>query len=34
LNPLTPITGVDPQKYLVYNCAKGLPSTVKVVGTP
>jgi penicillin-binding protein 1A len=34
VNPLTPITGVDPQKYLVYNCAKGLPSTVKVVGTP
>jgi membrane peptidoglycan carboxypeptidase len=34
LNPLTPITGVDPQKYLVYNCAKGLPSTVKVAGTP
>jgi penicillin-binding protein 1A len=34
VNPLTPITGVDPQKYLVYNCAKGLPSTVKVVGAP
>ena len=34
LNPLTPITGVDPQKYLVYNCAKGLPASVKVAGTP
>lgn len=34
LNPATPITGVDPQRYLVYNCAKGLPATVKVVGAP
>ena len=34
LNPATPITGVDPEKYLVYNCAKGLPATVKVVGAP
>ena len=34
LNPLTPITGVDPTKYLVYNCAKGLPASVKVAGTP
>ncbi|MFM1791226.1 MAG: hypothetical protein RLZZ526_1553, partial [Actinomycetota bacterium] len=29
LNPLTPVVGVDPQRYLVYDCAKGLPASVR-----
>lgn len=28
-NPATPVVGVDPQRTLVYNCAKGLPATVR-----
>jgi penicillin-binding protein 1A len=31
LNPATPVVGVDPQRYLVYNCAKGLPKSVRTV---
>ena len=34
VNPATPIVGVDPNRYLVYNCAKGLPASVKAVGAP
>lgn len=33
-NPLTPVVGVDPSRYYVYNCKKGIPSTIKTVGTP
>jgi len=29
LNPLTPVVGVDPQRYLVYDCAKGVPASVR-----
>ena len=29
LNPLTPIVGVDPLRTFVYNCAKGLPASVR-----
>ena len=28
-NPLTPVVGVDPFRYLVYDCAKGLPASVR-----
>jgi membrane peptidoglycan carboxypeptidase len=30
-NPLTPVIGVDPARYYVYNCAKGIPASVKTV---
>jgi hypothetical protein len=29
LNPLTPVVGVDPLRTFVYNCAKGLPASVR-----
>jgi hypothetical protein len=29
LNPATPVVGVDPSRYYVYDCAKGIPATVK-----
>jgi penicillin-binding protein 1A len=29
LNPLTPVVGVDPSRTFVYNCAKGLPASVR-----
>ncbi len=29
LNPLTPVVGVDPLRMYVYNCAKGLPASVR-----
>ena len=28
-NPATPVVGVDPLRYLVYDCAKGLPASVR-----
>lgn len=28
-NPLTPVVGVDPQRYLVYDCAKGVPAGIR-----
>ena len=28
-NPLTQVVGVDPQRYLVYDCAKGVPASVR-----
>lgn len=28
-NPFTPVMGVDPQRTLVYSCAKGLPASVR-----
>jgi len=31
LNPLTPVIGVDPQKYYVYNCAKGIPASIRII---
>jgi hypothetical protein len=31
LNPLTPVIGVDPARYYVYNCAKGIPASIKTV---
>jgi hypothetical protein len=30
-NPLTPVIGVDPARYYVYNCAKGIPASIKTV---
>lgn len=30
LDPLVAVVGVDPEKYLVYDCAKGVPRSVKV----
>lgn len=30
-NPAIPVVGVDPQRYLVYDCAKGLPKSVRTV---
>lgn len=30
-NPAVPVVGVDPQRYLVYDCAKGLPKSVRTV---
>ena len=33
-NPLTPIVGVDPLKFFVYNCKKGIPASIKTAGTP
>lgn len=30
-NPATPVVGVDPARYLVYDCAKGLPKSVRSV---
>jgi hypothetical protein len=29
LNPATPVVGVDPSRYYVYDCAKGIPASVK-----
>ena len=29
VNPLTPVVGVDPLRMYVYNCAKGLPASVR-----
>ena len=29
LNPATPVVGVDPLRYYVYDCAKGIPPSVK-----
>ena len=31
-NPTTPVIGLDPLRYLVYDCTKGVPRGVKVVG--
>ncbi|MEY3265843.1 MAG: hypothetical protein RJA15_289, partial [Actinomycetota bacterium] len=31
LNPATQVVGVDPQRYYVYNCAKGIPASIKTV---
>jgi len=28
-DPFAPVVGVDPQKYYVYDCAKGIPKTVR-----
>jgi hypothetical protein len=30
-NPSTPVIGVDPARYYVYNCAKGIPASIKTV---
>jgi len=30
-NPGTPVVGVDPARFLVYDCAKGVPSSVRVL---
>ena len=31
LDPLVAVVGVDPEKYLVYDCIKGVPRSVKVI---
>ena len=31
LDPLVAVVGVDPEKYLVYDCIKGIPRSVKVI---
>jgi hypothetical protein len=28
-NPATQVVGVDPYRFYVYNCAKGIPPTIK-----
>jgi hypothetical protein len=28
-NPATQVVGVDPYRFYVYNCAKGIPATIK-----
>jgi hypothetical protein len=33
-NPLTPVVGVDPQRFLVYDCAKGVPASVRTTVVP
>ena len=30
-NPTTPVVGADPFRYLVYDCARGVPATVRTV---
>jgi hypothetical protein len=30
-NPATPVVGVDPARFLVYDCAEGIPSSVRVL---
>ena len=30
-NPATPVVGADPQRYLVYDCARGVPASVRTV---
>lgn len=30
-NPATPVVGVDPLRYLVYDCAKGVPAGIRTV---
>ena len=30
-NPATPVVGIDPQRYLVYECAKGVPAGIHTV---
>jgi len=30
-NPLTPVIGVDPARYYVYNCIKDIPASIKTV---
>ncbi len=33
-NPLTKVVGVDPQRFLVYDCAKGVPASVRTTVVP
>lgn len=30
-NPTTPVIGVDPARFYIYDCAKGIPASVKTV---
>jgi hypothetical protein len=33
-NPLTRVVGVDPQRFLVYDCARGVPASVRTTVVP
>ncbi|MEY3691555.1 MAG: hypothetical protein RJB57_1211, partial [Actinomycetota bacterium] len=33
-NPLTKVVGVDPQRFLVYDCVKGVPASVRTTVVP
>ena len=30
-NPTTPVNGVDPSRYYVYDCGKGIPASIKTI---